>query len=163
MHDKNQAEQILDTLDRTATQIDALAKSGKLDPRVAAALTKELDSFSDRYHIAAFGEEHFRAHQAKVLKRDSDEPYMDTFNNVQKPVKTDSDEPYMHKAPGGYNSKDIPTYDDDRSSSVSNRDEYDVRDLSEWSEKTKKQPTWPGGSSGKSTRQGTVAPKTWAR
>lgn len=163
MYDKNQALQILSTLDQTASQIEALAKKGKLDPRVASALTKELDTFSDKFHVASLGEEHFRAHQAKVLKKDSDEPYMDTFNNVQKPIKTDSDEPYMHKAPGGYNSKDIPTFDDDRSSSVSERDEYDIRDLSEWSDKTKKQPSWPGGSSGKSTKQGTTAPKTWAR
>ncbi len=146
MHDKKKAAQILSSLEQTANAVDELAKSGKVDPRIAAKLTKNIDSFCDSLHVAAFGEEHFKAHQAKVLKRDSDESWMDTFDNPQKPIKVESDEPYMHKAPGGYNSKDIPTYDDDISSSVSNRDEFEVRDLSEWSDKTKKQPSWPGGS-----------------
>lgn len=166
MHDKKQAAQILSTLDQTANAVDDLAKRGKVDPRLAAQLTRNLDTFADRYQAQVFGEENLKAfqeRQAKVIKQDSDEPYMKTFDNPQKPIKVDSDEPYMHKAPGGYNSKDIPTYDDDKSSSVSNRDEYEVRDLSEWADKTTKQPSWPGGSSGKSTRQGTTAPKSWSR
>jgi len=87
-------------------------------------------------------------------------------------IQSDSDEPYMHKAPPSFNSKGIDTYDQDHTTTVSDRKEYDVRDLSEMSTQSK-QPSWPGGSAGKSTKQGAVAPrprpapkaatsKTWA-
>ena len=88
------------------------------------------------------------------------EIYPILWHNVQKPLQTDPDEPYMHKTEKSFNSKGIPTYDDDKSSSVRHRDEYDVRDLAEWTDKTEQQPSWDGGSSGKSTRQG--SDKAWA-
>jgi hypothetical protein len=167
--DKKIAAQVLDTLDSTGNEMERLAKAGLIDPKVAAELIRNIDVSADRIQIAAFGEgglEAYKAKIAKVIKQDSDEPYMKTFENVQKPLKTDSDEPYMHDAPASFNAKAIPTFDDDISSSVSDRNEYDVRDLSEWTDKTKKQPSWPGGSSGKSTKQGSErrasGPKTWA-
>ncbi len=157
------ARKILSTLDRTGNDIDALVKKGVIAKEAGQEMLQGLDSFADRLQIAVYGQEAFEAYKqkvAKVIKKDSDEKYMDTFQNVQKPIKTDPDEPYMHHADGGYNSKGIDTYDSDDSSQVQDRDEYDVRDLSEWSDSTQKQPSWSGGSKGKSTRQGSEKP--WA-
>jgi hypothetical protein len=162
---KQIANKVLTNLDVAASKLESLVKSGKADPKLASVI-REIDSFADRFQVAAFGEESLRNHQAKVLKRDSDEPYMDTFENVNKPLKTDADEPYMHKTPASFNAKAIDNFDADRSSTVSERDEYAVRDLSEWSDGTQKQPSWARGSSGKSTRQGSTqsaaGEKTWS-
>ncbi len=166
---KKIAAQVLDTLDSTGNEVERLMKAGFLDPKVAGELIHHIDSSADRIQVAAFGPKGFEAYKAqvaKVIKQDSDEPYMKTFENVNAPEKTEADEPYMHKTEPSFNSKSIPTFDQDNSATVSERNEYDVRDLSEWTDKTKKQPSWPGGSSGKSTKQGserrTTASKTWA-
>lgn len=166
---KKIAAQVLDTLDSTGNEMERLAKAGFIDPRVASELIHLIDTSSDRIQTAAFGEkglESYKAKIAKVIKQDSDEPYMKTFENVNAPEKVEADEPYMHKTEPSFNSKSIPTFDQDNSATVSERSEYDVRDLSDWTDKTTKQPSWPGGSSGKSTKQGSarrpVASKTWA-
>jgi hypothetical protein len=166
---KRIAHQILQSLDKTASEIEKLSQAKLIDPKVAAEIISNIDTSADRIQIAAYGQAAFDAYQAKiakVVKRDSDEPYMETFQNPIKPIKVDADEPYMHKAPGGFNSKDIGTFDVDPTTTVSDRDEYDVRDVSEFADGTKKQPTWPGGSSGKSTKQGAArsasTAKTWA-
>lgn len=168
--DKKIAAKVLDTLDSTGNMVESLLKAGHLDPRVASELIRNIDSSADRIQTAAFGGESLEAYKAKVakvIKRDPDEKFMETFQNPQKPLKTDADEPYMHKTEPSFNSKSIPTFDDDISSSVTDRNEYDVRDLSEHADKTTKQPSWPGGSSGKSTKQGAArqasGPKTWSR
>ena len=164
--DKRIASQVLSTLDSTAKEVEELLAGGHVNSEEAGKLLHNIDSFADRLQIAAYGKASFRAFQAKVLERDSDEPWMDTFNNVQEPIQTDPDEPYMHMAPGGYNSKDMPTYDSDDSSGVTERDEYAVHDLSEYSDPTKQQPSWARGPAGKSTKQGSgkpkIAAKTWA-
>lgn len=160
---KETARRILASLDRTGGDIEALVGKGIIAKEAGQEMVRQIDSFADRLQVAAYGQESFEAYKAKVgkvIKKDPDEKYMDTFENVQKPLKTDPDEKYMHHADGGYTSKGIDTYDSDDSSQVQERDEYDVRDLSEWTEKTQKQPSWPGGSSGKSTKQGSE--KTWA-
>ena len=59
-----------------------------------------------------------------------------------------------------FNGKSIPTYDQDNTHSMTERDEYNVRDVSEWSDGTKQQPSWERGPAGKSTKQGSS--KTWA-
>jgi hypothetical protein len=175
---KQIANRVLHTLDSTAEQLDGLAKAGKIDPRLASAITRDIDSFADKFEVAVFGKENLqkrasRMIQAKVIQHDSDESYMKTFENPIKPITTDSDEPYMHKAEHGYNStKDQGTYDVDRSSTVVDRDEYQVRDLNEFSDGTKKQPSWEKGPAGKSTAIGSApsrrvaapkpAGKTWA-
>lgn len=166
---KKIAAQVLDTLDSTGNEVERLMKAGFLDPKVAGELIHHIDSSADRIQTAAFGPnglEAYKAKIAKVIKQDSDEPYMKTFENVNAPEKVEADEPYMHKTEPSFNSKSIPTFDQDNSATVSERNEYDVRDLSEWTDKTTKQPSWPGGSSGKSTKQGSErrasAPKTWA-
>jgi len=170
--DKKIAAQVLDTLDATGNEIAALAASGFLSPEVTGELLHNIDSSADRLQLAAFGPEAFAAYKAKiakVIKQDSDEPYMKTFDNVNAPEKVEADEPYMHKTEPSFNSKSIPTFDQDNSAAVSERSEYDVRDLSEYADKTTKQPSWPGGSSGKSTKQGATrqasapARKTWSR
>jgi hypothetical protein len=172
MINKETANQILSTLDRTANKLEAAVKAGILDSRLAMSLVHEIDSYADRFQIAAFGEGSFRRHQtmmkqARVIKRDSDEQYMDTFNNPNKVIQSDQDEPYMHQTPSSFNAKAIDNYDQDRTTTVSDRDEYAVRDLSDLSEPTKKQPSWSRGPAGKSTRQGATQPqprskKQWA-
>lgn len=157
--EKQVANRVLANLDETANKIEALAKSGKMDPRLAAALTKDIDSFADKFQVAAFGPDSLKRHAqkvAKVLQKDSDEKYMDTFDNPNKVLQSDSDEPYMHKTEQSFNAKGIDNYDQDRTTTVTDRDEYQVRDLSEWTEKTKKQPSWSKGPAGKSTKQGSA-------
>jgi len=158
--DKTTANKILTALDRTADEIQTLIKSKKIDPKVAAQVIKNIDSFADKFEVTAFGAKNLASRKAKVIQQDNDEPYMKAFENTVGPLQTEPDEPYMKKIGPSFNSKEINTYDTDRSSVVENRNEYDVRDLSEWTDKTKKQPSWEHGSSGKSTRQGSS--KTWA-
>ena len=162
--DKKTANHVLTTLERCANQIETLVKDGKIDPRIATPIVKELDGFSDRFEVSAYGKDNLRKRMAKVLKRDPDEKFMDTFDNPVKPIKTDADEEYMHKMGPSFNGKGMDTFDADRSSTVTERDEYAVRDLSEWADPTKKQPSWSRGPAGKSTRNGSVAPaKSWSK
>jgi len=161
---KELANKILTNLDETANLIDRLAKNGKLDPKVASELTGNIDTFSDRFQVAAFGKrslEGWKAKVARVDQMDSDEEYMKTFENPQKPIEVEPDEPYMHRTEKSFNCDSIPTYDSDDTSQVTDRKEYDVRDLSEHADATKPQPSWTGGRGGKSTRQG--ASKQWSR
>src|SRR5271157_5841642 len=108
------ANKILANLDETANKIDMLAKAGKIDPRVAASLTLKIDSFADKLQVATFGPDALKRHTAKVLQRDPDEKYMDTYDNPNKVIQSDPDEPYMHKTPAGANSKAIDNYDQDQ-------------------------------------------------
>ncbi len=157
---KQIANRVLATLDSTAQQMEELAKAGRIDPKLASAIVKDIDAFADRFEVAAFGQKNLasrvaKLRKAKVVQRDSDEKYMETFQNPIKTITTDADEPYMHKAEPGYNStKGIETYDKDISSSVADRDEYQVRGLNEFSPGTKKQPSWERGPAGKSTAIG---------
>lgn len=155
--DKKTANQVLQTLDDTATRLQNLKVAGKIDAKTADGLIREIDTFADKVQVATFGKASFQRFVSKVIQKDSDEKFMDTFDNPNKVIQSDSDEPYMHKAPPSFNSKGIDTYDQDGSATVSERKEYDVRDLNEYAGGTKKQPTWPGGSSGKSTKQGSTA------
>ncbi len=157
---KKIANRVLATLDSTANEIDQLKVAGKIDPRLAAQLSRNIDTFADKFEVAVFGPDNLnrrasKVRQARVIQRDGDEKYMETFENPVKPITTDADEEYMHKAKHGYNStKDQGTYDVDRSSTVIDREEYAVRDLNEWSDGTKKQPSWSKGPAGKSTAIG---------
>jgi len=168
---KQIANKVLANLDETANRIDGLAKAGKIDPRLAAALTRDIDSFADKFQVAAFGPDSLGRHAAKVakvLQKDSDEKYMDTFDNPNKVIQSDADEKFMHKTEQSFNAKAIDNYDQDRTTTVTDRDEHQVRDLSEWADKTAKQPSWTKGPAGKSTKQGsapaprTASGKTWS-
>lgn len=156
--DKKTANSVLSKLDQAASMLENLSKSGKIDPRLASNIVKEIDTFADKFQVAAFGEKSFRNFQAKVIQRDKDESYMDTFNNPNKVLESDADEPYMHSTGPSFNGKAQKTFDQDMTSTVSDMDNYNVRDLNEMAGGTKKQPSWSRGSAGKSTRQGTEAP-----
>lgn len=173
--EKQIASRTLNRLDSIAARIEKLKAEGKLNPKVAAELLHNVDTFADKLQIAAYGKGNFMAFQAKVAKviqKDPDEKYMDTYDNPNKVIESDSDEPYMHKTEQSFNAKAIDNYDQDRTTTVSERSEYQVRDLNEHAGGTKKQPSWSGGSAGKSTKQGAarsaarsapvVPPKKWA-
>ena len=169
--DKKVARQVLDSLDRSANTIEQLKVANFISPESADELIRNIDSSADRIQVAAYGKDSFdayRANVAKVIKSEPDEPYMKTFENPQKPIKVEPDEPYMKKAPKGFQpGTGGDTFDSDDTSQVSERDEYEVRDLSEWADKTQKQPSWPSGSKGKSTKIGAnrrpSTEKSWAR
>lgn len=156
--DKAIANQVLAHLDSSAKKLDNLAKAGKLDAKVASGLILEIDSFADKFQIAAFGEDNFRKFQAKVIKRDSDEKFMDTFDNPNKPIQVEADEPYMHKVDKSFGGGPTDTFDNDNSSGVIDRKEPAVRDLSPLSS-AKKQPS-QNSYGGKSTHQGSTARRT---
>lgn len=158
--DKRIASEILSRLDSTAKMVESLRDAGKVGSREAGELLRNIDSFADGLEIAVGGKKAFEARQAKVLKRDSDEQWMDTFDNPQKPIQVEDDEPYMHETGQSFNCKSIKTYDSDDTSQVTDRDEYAIRDLSEHADPTKQQPSWAKGPAGKSTKQGSA--KTWA-
>lgn len=162
--DRKVANQILTNLDETADRLAGLQKSGKISSAVASKLIKEIDSFADKFQVAAFGPTSLQNHQARVLKQDTDESYMKTFDNPNKPIQTDADEPFMHKVDKSFNSDAIDTFDADKSSTVSDRKEYDIRDVSEHSDGTKPQPSWTGGKGGKSVRSSSTRrpAKNWA-
>lgn len=165
------ANRVLTSLDRSAATLEKLVGEGKIDSKLAAALVRDIDTFADRFQIAAFGQEAFERYQArmrsaKVIQKDSDEKFMDTYDNPNKVISEGTDQPYLHKSPASFNSKGIDNFDQDRTTAVTDRDEYTVRDLSEHAESTKKQPSWTRGPAGKSTKQGATAapqpPKQWA-
>jgi hypothetical protein len=162
--EKRLANRILTNLEHTATELEKLAKAGHIDARLASDLVEKIDNFSDQFEVATFGPDSFRARQARVIQSDKDEPYMSTFDNPNKVIQSDKDESYMHTAPAGFNAKAIGTFDVDSSSTVTDRDEYNIRDLNPYAGGTKAQPSWKGGPAGKSTRQGSYdkPEKTWA-
>jgi hypothetical protein len=161
---KSLANRILTNLEHTASELEKLASSGLVNRRLAFDLVRKIDSFSDKFEVSVFGQQSFQNRRAKVLKRDSDEKYMDTFDNTVKVIQSDADETYMREVPASFNSKPIGTFDVDRSSTVSDRDEYQVRWLNPYAGGTKRQPSWSRGPAGKSTRQGSydVKAKTWS-
>lgn len=162
------ASQILANVDAVATSIENLAKAKKIDARIAADLIHDLDLFSDRFEVKAYGAKNLSARKAALLQSDRDEPYMKTFENPNKVHESDADEEFMHSTGPSFNGKKLETFDDP-TSQVSNRDEYAVRDLSPLSDSTKKQPSWSKGPAGKSTKQGSApartnpAVRTWSR
>src|SRR5574343_534235 len=107
---KQLANEVLATLENTANLIERLHKDKKVDPRMASELVRDIDAFSDKFHVAAFGEKSlmaYRARMAKVLQKEPDEPYMDAFENVQEPLQVEPDEPYMHKTEKSFNCDSI--------------------------------------------------------
>lgn len=167
MH-KQIANKVLANLDSSANELERLASLKGIRPEVAAELTalaKGLDEYSDRLQVAAFGQQSldsWKAKLSKVIQRDSDEKFMDTYDNPQKVIQSDADEKFLHKTDPSFNSKGIDNFDTDSSSAVTDRDEYAIRDLNDMAGGTKKQPTWTKGPAGKSTKQGSTS-KTWSR
>jgi len=64
----------------------------------AKAVVNEIDKVADEVELHAYGSDHMLQRQihvlrqAKVLQKDSDEGYMDTFNAPTAPIQNDADE-----------------------------------------------------------------------
>lgn len=93
--DKKAANNVLGRLDKLAGHIQENHEKLGLSFDDAKAIVNELDKTADEVETVVFGEESLLRRQAEVIQRDSDEPYMDTFNSPTAPVQTDADEPYM--------------------------------------------------------------------
>lgn len=98
---KKQASELLGRLDRIASEIQANHASWGMSFADAKALVNGLDKVADDLERGTFGDVSLQRRQveilksAKVIQKDSDESYMDTFNSPSKPHQTDGDEPYM--------------------------------------------------------------------
>ena len=106
------AGQILSFLDRLAADIQANHAAMGLPFEAAKSLVNHLDKVADEAEEHFYGKESMARRQvevlktAKVIQKDSDEAYMNTFANPMAPIQTDADEPYMS------------AYKDDQSSAV---------------------------------------------
>lgn len=102
----------LNRLDHIAKTIQDQYKAWGMPQKLARELVINIDKAADELERGVFGNDSFEKRQfeilkeAKVIQKDSDESYMDTFGNPMRPHQTDSDEPYMN------------AYADDQSSAV---------------------------------------------
>ena len=92
---QQEADQILSSLDRAAGMIQENYEKMGMDFESARALVHDLDKTADEIELASFGKESFVRRQAEVVRREPDEPYMDTFKVNPSPVQVEADEPYM--------------------------------------------------------------------
>jgi hypothetical protein len=142
---KATANQSLATLDKTAKLIQDNYSAWGIPFKTAKEIVNNLDKTADSVETLVFGDNSLRTRQAeiavqsedfakaatsdglitradfakaaKVIQRDSDEGYMDTFKNPSKPIETDADEPYMS------------AYSDDQSAAVHEGEDSTGRDL----------------------------------
>jgi hypothetical protein len=89
------ANQILTRLDKLAGTIQANYDKWGMDFETAREIVIALDTTADEIEVASFGKESFTRRQAEVVRREPDEPYMDTFKVNPEPVQIEADEPYM--------------------------------------------------------------------
>lgn len=96
---KEEASQILGRLDHMAASIQDNHEKWKIPFVVARALVNSIDKVADEIEVASMGPEsllkrqvHTLAKEGKVVQKDSDESYMDTFNAPMAPIQTDADE-----------------------------------------------------------------------
>jgi hypothetical protein len=89
------ADNILTRLDKVAGAIQANYDKWGMDFETARAIVQDLDKTADEIELATFGKESFTRRQAEVIRREPDEPYMDTFKVNPSPVQIEADEPYM--------------------------------------------------------------------
>ncbi len=104
------ANVILSRLDKVAETIQTNYDKWGMDFETAKSLVHELDKTADEIEVAAFGKESFQRRQAEVVRREPDEPYMETFAVNPSPVQIEADEPYMklYGGPGaGDQSSDV--------------------------------------------------------
>lgn len=108
----DQISKSLGRLDKAAQVIQENHKAWGIPFEQARQIVNALDQSADDIEKLAFGEESMRRRQVEVLKtarviqRDGDEGYMQTFESVQGVIQADGDEPYM------------TAYKDDQSSAV---------------------------------------------
>lgn len=111
---KQAADNILGRLDKCASEIQANHEKWGLSFETAKGLVNHLDKCADDFEKSVYGAESLQRRQiqelkkAKVIQKDSDEGYMQTFNSPMAPHQTDGDEPYMS------------AYADDQSAAVQN-------------------------------------------
>lgn len=109
---KQAADQLLGRMDKCAKDIEANFKAWGLSFETAKGLVNHLDRVADDFEKSVYGPDSLRHRQvevlkqAKVIQKDGDEGYMQTFENPMAPIQTDGDEPYM------------AAYKDDQSSAV---------------------------------------------
>jgi len=95
---QEEASKVLTRLDRIAQVIQDNHEKWGMNFEAAKAVVNEIDKVADEVELHAYGPEHMfkrQVHvlrQAKVLQKDSDEGYMDTFNAPTAPIQTDADE-----------------------------------------------------------------------
>lgn len=96
---KEEASQILGRLDHMAASIQDNHEKWKIPFVVAKALVNSIDKVADEIELASMGPEsllkrqvHTLAKEGKVVRKDADEGYMDTFNAPMAPIQTDADE-----------------------------------------------------------------------
>jgi hypothetical protein len=89
------ADRLLARLDRVASTVQEQHGKWGMGFEQAKGLVNEIDRIADELEVAAYGENSMTIRQAQVIQRETDEPYMDTFENPQQPHQTDADEPYM--------------------------------------------------------------------
>lgn len=106
------ASGLLFRLDKCAQNIQENHQKWGLSFESAKGLVNHLDRIADEFEKGFFGDQSLQRRQvevlkqAKVIEKDSDEGYMQTFANPMAPIQTDGDEPYMS------------AYADDQSSAV---------------------------------------------
>lgn len=98
------ADHTLSRLDTFAKTIQEKHASWGMPFEVAKEMVNFLDKTADEIEVASFGPDSLQARQAevvtktaKVIQKDSDEKYMDTFNAPMKALQADGDEPYMRQ------------------------------------------------------------------
>jgi hypothetical protein len=89
------ANDILSRLDEVAGTIQKKYDTWGMDFETARKMAHDLDSIADEIEVATFGKESFTRRQAEVIRREPDEPYMQTFETNPSPVQIEADEPYM--------------------------------------------------------------------
>ena len=95
---QEEASKVLSRLDRIAQVVQDNHEKWGMNFEAARAVVNEIDKVADEVELQAYGPEHMfkrQVHvlrQAKVLQKDSDEGYMDTFNAPTAPIQTDADE-----------------------------------------------------------------------
>jgi hypothetical protein len=95
---QEEASKVLTRLDRIAQVIQDNHEKWGMNFEAAKAIVNEIDKVADEVELNAYGADHMfqrQVHvlkQAKVLQKDTDEDYMDTFNAPMAPIQTDADE-----------------------------------------------------------------------
>lgn len=98
---RKQASEVLSRVDRIAADIQANHQAWGMSFEDAKKMVNGFDKLADELEARFYGEASLQRRQvellksAKVIQKDSDESYMDTFNSPSKPHQTDGDEPYM--------------------------------------------------------------------
>ncbi len=103
---RDEANEALFRLDRISATIQARYQTWGMPIDEARAIVNAIDATADEIEVASFGVQSFADRQTEVLKqatqrrsevvhRETDEPYMKTFENPMAPIQTEADEPYM--------------------------------------------------------------------